>query len=41
MNLTETDTLKFMCGVPIFIDDICAVYPAFLKDIIEIGYDKF
>lgn len=41
MNLTDADTLKFMCGVPILIDDICAVYPATLQEIVETGYDKF
>ena len=41
MNLTDDYTLKFQCGVPIFLDDICAIYPATLRQIIEIGYTTF
>ena len=41
MNLTDSDTLKFQRGSPIFIDDICAVYPAKLGEIVDIGYDEF
>ena len=41
MNLTDDDTLKWQCGVPIFLDDICAVYPATLRQIVEEGYDNF
>ena len=41
MNLTDTEVLKFLKGSPVFIDDICAVYPATLGEIIDLGYDKF
>ena len=41
MNLTDSDTLKFLRGSPILIQDICAVYPATLGEIIDIGYDNF
>ena len=41
MNLTDSDVLKFMRGSPVFVDDICAVYPAKLGEIVDLGYDKF
>lgn len=41
MNLTDDDTLKFLKGSPVFIEDICAVYPATLGEIIDVGYSKF
>ncbi len=41
MNLTDTEVLKFQKGSPVFIEDICAVYPARLGEIVELGYDKF
>lgn len=41
MNLTDNEVLKFQCGVPILLDDICAVYPATLRQIVEEGYDNF
>ena len=41
MNLTDSDTLKFQKGCPVFVDDVCAVYPAKLGEIVELGYDKF
>ena len=41
MNLTDSETLKFLRGTPVFIEDICAVYPAKLGEIIDLGYDKF
>ena len=41
MNLTDSDTLKFLKGSPILMDDICAVYPATLGEIVDIGYDNF
>ena len=41
MNLTDDETLKFLRGSPVFIDDICAVYCATLGEIIDIGYSKF
>ena len=41
MNLTDNETLKFLKGSPVFIDDICAVYPATLGEIVDIGYDNF
>lgn len=41
MNLTDTEILKFLRGSPVFIDDICAVFPATLGEIVDIGYDNF
>ena len=41
MNLTDNEVLKFQCGCPVFIEDVCAIYPATLKQIVELGYDKF
>ena len=41
MNLTDADILKFQKGTPIFLDDICAIYPATVGEIIDEGYDKF
>ena len=41
MNLTDNEVLKFQRGSPIFIEDVCAVYPATLGEIVDLGYDKF
>ncbi len=41
MNLTDTHTLKFLKGSPVFLDDICAIYSPTIGEIIEEGYDKF
>ena len=41
MNLTDNEVLKFQKGSPVFIEDICAVYPATLGQIVDLGYDKF
>ena len=41
MNLTDSDVLKFQMGSPILLDDICAVYPATLREIVSEGYDNF
>ncbi len=41
MNLTDSDVLKFQKGVPILLEDICAIYPATLGEIVEEGYDNF
>lgn len=41
MNLTDDEVLKFQRGTPIFIDDICAVYPATMGEIIDEGYSNF
>ena len=41
MSLTDTEVLKFLKGSPVLIDDICAIYPAKLGEIIELGYDTF
>ena len=41
MNLTDNEILKFQRGSPVFIEDICAVYPATLGEIVDLGYDKF
>ena len=41
MNLTDNEVLKFQRGSPVFIEDICAVYPVTLGEIVDLGYDKF
>lgn len=41
MNLTDDEILKFQKGSPVFIDDICAVYPATVGEIVDLGYSKF
>ena len=41
MNLTDNEVLKFLKGSPVFLEDICAIYPATLGEIIDVGYDKF
>lgn len=41
MNLTDSDTLKFLSGTPVFLEDVCAIYPATLKEIVEVGYEDF
>ena len=41
MNLTDNETLKFLKGSPVFIEDICAVYPVTLGEIVEEGYENF
>ena len=41
MNLTDDEILKFQCGAPVFLDDICAVYPVTLREIVEEGYNNF
>ena len=41
MNLTDNETLKFLKGTPVLLDDICAVYPATIGEIVDEGYDNF
>jgi len=41
MNLTDSDTLKFLKGTPVLFEDICAVYPVTLGEIVDEGYDRF
>lgn len=41
MNLTDDDTLKFLKGSPIFIEDICAVFPPTIGQIVDEGYEEF
>ena len=41
MNLTDDFTLKCLSGAPVFLDDICAIYPATLLEIVTVGYDTF
>ena len=41
MNLTDTEVLKFLKGSPVLIEDVCAVYPATVGQIVDLGYDKF
>ena len=41
MNLTDDEILKFQRGSPVFLEDICAVYPATLGQIVDVGYSNF
>ena len=41
MNLTDSFILKCLSGCPVFLEDICAIYPATLKEIAEVGYENF
>ena len=41
MNLTDDEILKFQKGTPILFEDICAIYPATIGEIIDLGYTKF
>lgn len=41
MNLTDSFILKCLKGSPVFLEDICVIYPATLGRIIDIGYDNF
>lgn len=41
MTLTDDFTLKCMKGSPVFLGDICAIYPRTLGDIVDIGYSTF
>jgi len=41
MNLTDNEVLKFQRGSPVFIGDICAVYPPTLGEVVDLDYDKF
>lgn len=41
MNLTDNEILKFLKGSPVFIDDICAIFPPTVGQIVDEGYDEF
>ena len=41
MNLTDNETLKFQRGAPVLLDDICAIFPVTLGEIVDEGYDNF
>ena len=41
MTLTDDFTLKCMKGSPVFLKDICAVFPRTVGDIVDIGYSTF
>lgn len=42
MTLTDDDfRIKCLFGCPVFLDDICAVFPATLREIASLGYSKF
>ena len=41
MNLTDDEVLKFQRGTPVFLDDICAIYPAKIGEIVDEGYSNF
>ena len=41
MTLTDDFTLKCMKGSPVFLKDICAVFPRTIGDIVDVGYSTF
>lgn len=41
MNLTDDFVLKCQAGEPVFLEDICAIFPATLREIAALGYEKF
>lgn len=41
MNLTDDEILKFQKGSPVFLDDICAIYPVTIGEIVDEGYSNF
>ena len=41
MNLTDDEILKFQKGTPVFLEDICAIYPATIGQIVDEGYSNF
>jgi hypothetical protein len=41
MSLTDTTTLKFMCGLPAMYKDICLVSSPSLKEIAAEGLERF
>lgn len=41
MNLTDDEILKFMKGSPVFINDICAIFPPSIGQIVDEGYENF
>ena len=41
MTLTDDFTLKCMKGSPVFLKDICAVFPRTVGDIVDVGYSTF
>ena len=41
MNLTDDYILKFQKGTPVLLDDICAIYPSTVGEIVDLGYSIF
>lgn len=41
MNLTDSFVLKCMKGSAVMLEDICAIYPLTLGEIVDFGYDNF
>lgn len=41
MSSIDDFVMKCQCGCPVFLDDICAVFPATLREIANLGYDTF
>lgn len=41
MNLTDDEILKFLKGSPVFIEDICALFPPTVGAIVDEGYENF
>lgn len=41
MSSIDEIVMKCQCGAPVFLDDICAIFPVTLREIAELGYDSF
>ena len=41
MNLTDDEILKFQKGSPVFLEDICALYTPFMKEVVDLGLTQF
>lgn len=41
MTLTDGFILKCLFGCPVLFEDICAIFPATLKEIAQVGYENF
>ena len=41
MNLTDDFILKCLKGSPILLDDICAIFPVSIGEIVDEGYEQF
>jgi len=41
ISINDDMILKFQRGTPILLEDVCAIYPATMGEIIDIGYTTF